>query len=79
MGTALELVFILDAVFRHLGTDDFPGFAVDREMAHEFVVKLDIPEVFTLLDLLLGFGLVLFLARSGCRFFGWDEILVVIR
>ena len=81
MGSALELVLVLDAILTHFGTYHLPGFAEDAEVPHELVVELEVPEILSLLVILeglLGCGVLLLLAGCHCWLLG-DEVLVVIR
>ncbi len=61
MGSALQLVFVLDSIFGHSLTHDLPGFAEDAEVTHEFLMQMVVPEVHTVLvgRLVLLFGLLL--------------------
>jgi hypothetical protein len=47
MGPALKLIFVLNSLFNHLFTYNFPCFTENWEKDYEFLVKTPIPKVLT--------------------------------
>lgn len=74
MSSALQLVFVGDSVLLHVLTYDFPGLAVDAELAHEFLMQFGWPKVWLLLlnDVIIRAALALLLAIFFFLLFVFD-------
>ena len=60
VGSALQLIFVMNSVLGHFGADNFPCLAVDLEVSHEFLVKLHFPKVGSFLIIEVSLFLVIF-------------------